>query len=104
MLIFAEHKPLSAKDRQWLVERCRLWAAKLDKLREEVETGRNAVEVRGEADKTIEKLIAASRTVRGRWALAKEPRKHYASALDLSEARDSCAAGWQGTGAQSLLG
>jgi hypothetical protein len=62
VLIFAEHKPLSAADREWLVERCRLWAAKLDKLREEVEAGRDAMQVRGEADETINMLIAALRT------------------------------------------
>ena len=30
MLILAKHAPLSPEDRQWLVERCRLWARKLD--------------------------------------------------------------------------
>jgi hypothetical protein len=58
-LIFAEHKPLSAGDRKWLVERCRVWATKLDKLREEVEAGRKAMQVRNEADKIINTLIEA---------------------------------------------
>ena len=30
VLILSPHKPLSAQDRTWLVEKCRAWAAKLD--------------------------------------------------------------------------
>jgi hypothetical protein len=60
-LIGAEHRPLSAEDRLWLVEKCRAWAAKLDGHLAAVEAGRAPSEVRAEADETIQKLIEALR-------------------------------------------
>ncbi len=55
------HKPLSAQDRAWLVEKCRAWAAKLDAHLAALEGGASAAKVRDDADATINKLIAALR-------------------------------------------
>jgi hypothetical protein len=60
-LILAEHRPLSPEDRQWLVEKCRAWAAKLDTHLADAEAGRDVIDVRTEADETINKLITAMR-------------------------------------------
>ncbi|WP_406695170.1 hypothetical protein V5E97_29455 [Singulisphaera sp. Ch08] len=60
-LIAAEHQPLSADDRAWLIEKCRAWAAKLDEHLAAVEAGRDPLQVRAEADETIKKLIEALR-------------------------------------------
>jgi hypothetical protein len=61
-LILAPHQPLAAKDRQWLVDKCRAWAVKLDRHLTDVEAGKDVLQVRREADETVEKLIAALRT------------------------------------------
>jgi hypothetical protein len=61
-LIFAEHQPLAERDRGWLVERCRAWAAKLDKHLEELEAGADVAKVREAADQTVRQLAAALRT------------------------------------------
>ena len=60
-LIMAEHKPLPAEDRAWLVERCRVWAAKLDASVAALEAGEPLDTVRTQADETIRKLIDALR-------------------------------------------
>lgn len=65
VLIFAEHRPLSDADRQWLVERCRAWADKLDKQLEALEAGQDPVQVRAETDETVTKLIGALRARAG---------------------------------------
>ena len=61
-LILAEHRPLAPEDRQWLVEKCRAWAGKLDQHLAAVEAGRDVLEVRNEADETIRRLITALKT------------------------------------------
>lgn len=61
MLILAEHRPLSAEDRRWLVEQCRAWASELDKHLTAVEAGRDPVQVRAEADETIRRLSGTLR-------------------------------------------
>lgn len=61
-LIFSEHRPLAAKDRRWLVEKCRAWAAKLDDHVKALEAGRDPLQVRSDADQTVEKLVTALRT------------------------------------------
>ncbi len=61
VLILSPHRSLSAEDRIWLVEKCRAWAAKLDAHLAAVEAGQDSLKVRGEADETINKLIAALR-------------------------------------------
>jgi hypothetical protein len=61
VLILSEHRPLSADDRQWLVEKCRAWAARLDAHLAAVETGDDPIKVRAEVDETVRKLIEAVR-------------------------------------------
>ena len=61
VLILAEHRPLSAEDRTWLINRCRAWAAKLDKHLADLEAGEDPPKVRDEADATIRKLIQSLR-------------------------------------------
>ena len=60
-LILAQHQPLAAKDREWLVEKCRAWAAKLDKHLTDLEAGQEPLKVRAEADETVQRLIQALR-------------------------------------------
>ncbi|MBV8129008.1 MAG: hypothetical protein JO114_15275 [Planctomycetaceae bacterium] len=61
VLILSPHKPLSAQDRAWLVEKCRAWAAKLDAHLAALEAGASAAKVRDDADATVNKLIEALR-------------------------------------------
>jgi hypothetical protein len=60
-LIFSPHAPLAQADRDWLVERCRAWAKKLDDHLTELEHGADALKVRTDADETVRKLQAALR-------------------------------------------
>jgi hypothetical protein len=60
-LILAEHRPLKAEDRQWLVDKCRLWAQKLDRHLMALEAGLDYRDVRDEVDETITKLSDALR-------------------------------------------
>ena len=50
VLILSPHRPLSAADRTWLVDKCRTWAARLDDHLAAVESGRDPLVVRGEVD------------------------------------------------------
>jgi hypothetical protein len=68
VLLLAEHRPLAAADRQWLVERCRLWAGKLDQHRQAVEAGQDPLHVRAAADQTVNQLVDALRTRAGQLA------------------------------------
>jgi hypothetical protein len=61
VLIQSPHKPFPADDRVWLVGKCRAWEDKLGTLSAAVESGEEVDKVRGEADETINKLIAALR-------------------------------------------
>jgi hypothetical protein len=61
VLIFAEHRPLGAEDRVWLVEKCRSWAAKLDDQRVALEAGGKPEEVRAATDEVVQKLVVALR-------------------------------------------
>jgi hypothetical protein len=61
VLILSPHRPLPSEDRVWLVEKCRAWATKLDTHLVAVEAGQDPLKVRGEADETINRLIAALR-------------------------------------------
>lgn len=58
-LILSDHQPLAEADREWLVERCRAWAGKLDAHVAALEAGGDVLEVRTAADATIRKLINA---------------------------------------------
>ncbi len=60
-LILTEHTALAQPDRDWLVERCRAWAAKLDAHLIAIESGEDISSVRAAADETISKLIMAIR-------------------------------------------
>lgn len=60
-LIFAEHRPLSAQDRHWLVERCRQWSLVLDKHIEDLEAGQDYLQIRAEVDGTVKKIVQALR-------------------------------------------
>jgi hypothetical protein len=60
-LIAAPHPQLSDADRDWLVERCRVWSGKLDQHVADLQTGTELTRVRDAADETIRKLIQALR-------------------------------------------
>ncbi len=60
-LILSDHRPLAAEDREWLVERCQVWAGKLDEHVAALESGVDVATVRGAADETINKLVTALR-------------------------------------------
>jgi hypothetical protein len=60
-LLAAPHPQLAAADREWLLDRCRVWAGKLDGHIADLNSGKDLETVRGEADATINKLIAALR-------------------------------------------
>jgi hypothetical protein len=61
VLIQSPHKPLPDEDRLWLVGKCRDWAAKLDAHLAALESGQGPLQVRREADETINKLIGVLR-------------------------------------------
>ncbi len=61
VLLLADHKPLSDDDRQWLLERCRTWAGKLDAHLAAAESSDEVIKVRTETDETINKLIDSLR-------------------------------------------
>lgn len=61
-LIDAPHPQLSPQDREWLIERCRVWKEKIDKQLADLNSGAKSVEeVRAEADATVNQLIEALR-------------------------------------------
>ena len=57
ILLLAPHSPLSKEDRDWLIERCQLWAGDFDAQLKAVEAGADPQTVRGETDATVNKLI-----------------------------------------------
>jgi hypothetical protein len=61
VLILSPHKPLSAQDRAWLVEKCRAWAAKLEAVIASLESGENPAAIRDQADATATALVKALR-------------------------------------------
>jgi hypothetical protein len=58
-LILSEHRPLKSEDKAWLIERCQAWAKKLDGHVADIESGKDVLQVRQEADETINKLKKA---------------------------------------------
>lgn len=60
-LLLAEHPALSSSDREWLHERCRVWAQRLDEHLVALESGANPLQIREEADATVRRLIDALR-------------------------------------------
>jgi len=61
LLIQAEHKPLAAGDRDWLITKCRAWSTTLDTQLAALQAGKPVLEIRDEADRTIRRLIEALR-------------------------------------------
>jgi hypothetical protein len=59
MLFLAKHGPLAENDRQWLVNRCRLWARNIDRHLGALEGGVDWRQVRSDADDTVNKLVDA---------------------------------------------
>ncbi len=60
-VILADHKPLPPADRKWLVERCRVWAKKLDDQLADLEAGKPLATVRSQVDDVVDKLTKALR-------------------------------------------
>jgi hypothetical protein len=65
-LILADHEPLSADDGQWLVGKCREWAAKIDEQLVALEAGAEPHDVLAQMDMIVDKLAHA---IRGRAAV-----------------------------------
>jgi hypothetical protein len=61
LLIRSPHRPLPESDRIWLVEKCRVWAAKLDAHFAALESGQDPLKVRADVDRTTNDLIQALR-------------------------------------------
>lgn len=61
-LINAPHPQLSSKDRTWLIERCQVWAEKLDAQIVELQNGANVKKADAKADALIHKLVKALQT------------------------------------------
>lgn len=61
-LIAAPHAPLSPADRDWLVERCRIWRATIAGHLAAVAESHDVAAVRRQADATVEKLVTALRS------------------------------------------
>ena len=60
LLLLAAHEPLAPADRQWLKDKCRKWAAKIDQELAEVEAG-DAAKGRDDADAMTHQLVTALR-------------------------------------------
>jgi hypothetical protein len=60
-LILADHKPLAPGDRNWLVDKCHLWASKLDVDLAALENGKDVLAVRAEVDQMVDKLVKTLR-------------------------------------------
>lgn len=62
-LLAAEHPQLAAKDRDWLKERCGVWAGKIDGHLADLKAGTKTLEqVQTDADATINALVKALRS------------------------------------------
>jgi hypothetical protein len=60
-LLAAKHSPLSEKDKEWLLERCRAWDAKFVEQLGKLKSGGDFEAIRAEADDTVRKLERAIR-------------------------------------------
>ncbi|MCA9109633.1 MAG: hypothetical protein KDA52_06780 [Planctomycetaceae bacterium] len=61
-LISSSHKPLSAEDREWLVEKCKAWRGKLDEQIAALDAGTDPLTARAATDEIVNKLMTALRT------------------------------------------
>lgn len=57
----AQHAQLVAADKDWLLERCQVWAKKFDDQIAALEAGQSVTDIRSAADETVNKLITALR-------------------------------------------
>lgn len=60
-LINAPHPALAQADREWLVERCKVWAGKFDEQIAALQKGEDVSTIREAADGTVNKLMDAMR-------------------------------------------
>jgi hypothetical protein len=60
-LILGEHPPLNKEQRDWLVSKCKEWAAKLDQQLAALESGTSLEEVQKSSDEIVRKLSTALR-------------------------------------------
>jgi len=60
-LTFAEHRPLALADREWLVERCRAWAGKIEQQRILLRDDGEVVAVQKEMDAVMRQAVDAMR-------------------------------------------
>jgi hypothetical protein len=82
-VILADHLPLTSADRDWLHDKCRQWAEKLNGHLAELEEGTSVKSVRADADRTVRALIAALRA-RADLKAPGEPTLGSLNALDRS--------------------
>jgi len=61
VLILSNHQPLSKQDRDWLVEKCRLWAEHLDNEVTNLENGKDFATIQSRADGEVTSLEKALR-------------------------------------------
>src|SRR5262249_5410956 len=66
VIMFGQHRPLSEIDREWLVNRCRGWAKRIDTLLESLDEGSDVPSVRREADSMATNLVKTLRARAGR--------------------------------------
>jgi len=60
-LIRAPHKPLSEKDKDWLVNRCKAWSKEFDSALVSLDDGEDVIAVRDRMDAVVKKLAGALR-------------------------------------------
>jgi len=60
-LLLSEHPGLPPADKDWLLERCQVWAGKLDQQLAFLESGMEASQVIAQVDETVNALIKALR-------------------------------------------
>jgi hypothetical protein len=60
-ILLADHPPLSAFERDWLLEHCRHWAEQIDELVTSLEQNRDVSQIRAEADSIVSRLAKAIR-------------------------------------------
>ena len=61
-LIDSPHDPLAVEDREWLVEKCKVWRGKLDEQLAAIDAGTDPLTVRESTDEIVTKLMTALRT------------------------------------------
>ena len=80
-LIYAEEKPLSAEEKRWLDEQCRLWSESLDNALEAIDARPQPSQVRHNIDEMVRHVARALRTKAEQLEAHGRP-SHYASGDD----------------------